>query len=63
MKTIGRDKIRGKHLDHKCYDAETVRPKYNPMFVFCRGYDTSKDCQRCKAFMPKEDYEREDFIR
>lgn len=54
MKTIGRDKISGRHLQPKCYDAKTVRLKHNPMYVFCRGYDKSKDCQSCGAYMPKE---------
>ena len=68
MKTIGRDKIRGKRLDHDCYAANITRNEYGPEDhrVFCFGlYDPMYDepikkCKLCAAFIdnaepPKEE--------
>lgn len=68
MKTIGRDKVRGKPLDHDCYRARIVRNQYGlkDHRCFCYGlYDpmyeeTLPKCLSCKAFCdnakpPKED--------
>lgn len=62
LKTVGRDKIRKKPLFGKCYYAETVRPIQEngepSMYVYCRGYDGSRTCQECEAYMPLEEWER-----
>lgn len=68
MKTIGRDKLRGKPLDHECYSAHTTRHEYgmDDNRVFCHGFtDAMTDipldkCIACGAFIenakpPKED--------
>lgn len=67
MKTVRRDKIRGKKLDHDCHNAKTSRYEYGPddPRVYCYGlYDDMSDdirteCVKCKAFVsnaepPKE---------
>ena len=56
IKTIGRDKVRGKPLDHDCYKAHTSR-EYGPddPRVFCYGLEDMmtdellKKCKLCKA--------------
>lgn len=57
VKTIGRDKIRGKHLDSDCYKAHISRYEYGPddPRVYCYGLkDMMTDelvykCNVCKA--------------
>lgn len=57
IKTIGRDKVRGKPLDHDCYKANISRYEYGPddPRVYCYGLeDMMTDelidrCKRCKA--------------
>lgn len=59
VKTIGRDKVRGKPLDHICYKAKISRYEYGPddPRVFCYGMeDCMTDellhrCRRCKAYV------------
>lgn len=59
MKTIGRDKVRGKHLDHDCYSAHITRHEFgmDDARVFCYGLcDVMMDeplgkCKVCKAFV------------
>ena len=58
MKTIGRDKIRGKHMDGDCYSAKTTRHEFgeNDNRVFCYGLMDSADnilpkCLKCKAYV------------
>lgn len=60
MKTIGRDKIRKKPLEHYCYKAEIVRLGEEEEYVYCRGMNR-KDCERCEAHCPKEEWEYENF--
>ena len=58
-KTIGRDKVRGKLLEHNCYDAKVSRYEYGPddPRCFCYGLqDAMTDeylpqCKSCKAFV------------
>ena len=54
--TIGRDKIRGKHLEPFCYKAETVRDGQDKREVYCRGYDR-EECHHCCVHHPLEWYE------
>lgn len=57
VKTIGRDKVRGKPLDHDCYNARISRYEYGPddPRVFCYGLiDMMNDelidkCRKCAA--------------
>lgn len=58
MKTIGRDKIRKRPLDHDCYDAKTTRNEFgiDDNRVFCYGLlnksdDVQKKCINCPAFV------------
>ena len=60
MKTIGRDKIRKKPLEPRCYSAETIRRGEENEYVYCRGIN-SKECSNCDAWCPMEDWEYEDF--
>ena len=57
MKTIGRDKIRGKRMEHDCYSAKTSRHEFgeDDPRVFCHGLlDTADNilpkCLKCKAY-------------
>ena len=68
MKTIGRDKLRGKPLDYECYSAHTTRHEYgeNDNRVFCYGFtDSMTDipltkCMLCKAFINNAEPPEED---
>ncbi len=58
MKTIGRDKIRKKPLDHACYRANTTRHEFgeDDNRVFCFGLldeldDIQFDCLVCPAYV------------
>lgn len=59
VKTIRRDKVRGKHLDHDCYKAYISRHEYGPddPRVFCYGLiDPMNDelidkCRNCGAYV------------
>ena len=68
MKTIGRDKVRGKPLNHDCYSARISRHEFgmDDPRVFCFGLytemgdDIQTDCVTCKAYVgnakpPKEE--------
>ena len=56
MKTVGRDKIRKKPLEHFCYQAEIIRDGEDNMYVYCRGVNLN-ECTYCDAYRPLEDWE------
>ena len=53
MKTIGRDKIRKKPLEHDCYSAKTSRHEYgnDDNRVFCYGLYNEADCLMYKCMI------------